>query len=150
MSKYILILCVLSVFLIAEATCQRVYIPTYQPQKHPVDLRAKREVAQPLVFHGEETYPGPGFEEVSEIEHHGERVGRSLGTQRRICGCGGSRPTSSPNIKLPGHNHRNTRSLPSYHLPGRDFPIPPTTPPFHPKPQYPWDPQPGRYPPIYA
>ncbi|XP_026733457.1 lebocin-1/2-like [Trichoplusia ni] len=137
MSKYILVLCVLSAFLIAEATCQRIILPTYRPPpapRRPVIMRARRELQlQPV--HGEETYPG--FEEVSEVDHHGERVERSLGTPSRSRGGGSSRPSSSRDTgpTHPGYNRRNARSLPSLRLPGRNFPIPPTTPPFVPKPR---------------
>ncbi|CAH0599147.1 unnamed protein product [Chrysodeixis includens] len=137
MSKYILILCVLSAFLIAEATCQRIILPTYRPPpapRRPVIMRARREAEEPLIFHGEETYSEPGYVEVSEIEH-GERVERSLGTPSRSRGGGGSRPSGSRDTgpTHPGYNRRNARSLPDFKLPGMKYPIPATTPPFVPK-----------------
>ncbi|XP_026734056.1 lebocin-4-like [Trichoplusia ni] len=150
MSKYILVLCVLSAFLIAEATCQRIILPTYRPPpppRRPVIMRARRELEVQPSVHGEETYPG--FEEVSEVEHHGERVERSIVIPCRSRDCIRSRPPFShrnPPLTHPSFKGRIPRSLPSLKLPGRGFRFPTTKRPFIPKPGFIWNPKPGRYP----
>ncbi|KAJ8707451.1 hypothetical protein PYW08_010703 [Mythimna loreyi] len=52
MTKVVLVLSVLAVFLIAESTCQRIILPTYRPPpapRRPVIMRARREADdQPL------------------------------------------------------------------------------------------------------
>ncbi|XP_047037208.1 lebocin-4-like [Helicoverpa zea] len=159
MCKLTLVLCVFTVFLIAESTCQRFILPTYRPPpqpRRPVIMRARRGADdEPLWL-----YQGDNIERAPTTADHpflpsviddvkldpNRRYTRSLGTPRGSRGSSGSRPSSNRDTgpTHPGYNRRNARSL---HLPGYDFPLP-TLPPFNPRPRYPWDEKPpGR---LYA
>ncbi|KAJ8705301.1 hypothetical protein PYW07_011128 [Mythimna separata] len=143
MTKVILALSVLAVFLIAESTCQ-----TYKPPPtKPPTWRFRREAGdEPLWL-----YQGDNIERAPSTADHpslpsiiddvkldpNTRTARSLSTPRASRG-GGSRPTSSRDTgpTHPGYNRRNARSLPRLRLPGHKSPLP-TTPPFNPRPRYP-------------
>ncbi|KAJ8705300.1 hypothetical protein PYW07_011127 [Mythimna separata] len=148
MTKVILVLSVLAVFLIAESTCQRFIHPTYKPPPtQPPRWRFRREAEdEPLLQWQEdniERAPStadhpylPSIIDDVELDPN-RRYARSLSTPRASRG-GGSRPSSSRDTgpTHPGYNRRNARSLPELRLPGHKFPLP-TTPPFNPRPRYP-------------
>lgn len=158
MCKLVFVLAILSVFLIAESTCLRMIQPTYLPGvryvsiKSPAISRARRAVE-------DETHTLQKEHDIDQGRSWGDdvyagdvefnpyiRTVRSLSTPSVSRGSG-SRQSSSRDTGAthPGYNRRNARSI---RLPGNDFPLP-TLPPFNPRPNYPWEERPGRYP-IYA
>ncbi|KAJ8705302.1 hypothetical protein PYW07_011129 [Mythimna separata] len=147
MTKVILFLCVLAVFLIAEST-QRFIHPTYKPPptKPPRWIFRREAGDEPLWL-----YQGDNIERAPSTADHpslpsiiddvkldpNRRYARSLSTPRASRG-GGSRPSSSRDTgpTHPGINQRNRRAVPELRLPGHKSPLP-TTPPFNPHSRYP-------------
>ncbi|KAH9629562.1 hypothetical protein HF086_008606 [Spodoptera exigua] len=148
MSKLIIVLSVLAVFMVAESSCQRIIYPTYRPPppKRPVIMRARRDADEPLWLYQGDIPRAPSSADhpvlpsiIDDIKlDPNRRTARSLGTPSHVSHGGGSRRSSSRDTGAthPGYNRRNARSL---HLPDYKFPLP-TLPPFNPRPtRYPWD-----------
>ncbi|XP_022835941.1 lebocin-4-like [Spodoptera litura] len=158
MSKLVIVLSVLAVFLIAESACQLIIRPTYRPPpppRRPVIMRARRDAGdEPLWLYQGDVPKAPSSADhpvlpsiIDDVRMDpNRRTARSLSTPSHVSHGGGSRRSSSRDTgpTHPGYNRRNARSL---HLPDYKFPLP-TLPPFNPRPRYPWDDNP-RYP-IYV
>ncbi|KAJ8707450.1 hypothetical protein PYW08_010702 [Mythimna loreyi] len=144
MTKVVLVLSILALFLIAESTCQRIILPTYRPPpapRRPVIMRARREADdQPLwLWQGDNIERAPSTADhpflpsiIDDVKlDHNRRTARSLSTPRTSRG-GGSRSSSSRDTgpTHPGYNRRNARSLSELRRPGHKFRLP-TTPPFN-------------------